>query len=47
VVEVELVGLSHLYLYPNVVEVGFGASVFLHQYPQRFPDFVWYDFRGP
>jgi len=30
VVEVEVVGLFHLYLYPEVVELGFGACKFLH-----------------
>jgi len=34
VVEVEVVGLFSLYLYPDVVEVGFGACEFLQQYPQ-------------
>ena len=41
VVEEEVVGLFYLYLYLNVVEVGFGASRFLHQYPQRFPFSFW------
>jgi len=41
VVEVVVVGLFHLYLYPDVVEVGLSACEFLHQYPQRFPAFVW------
>ena len=41
VVEVEVVGLFHLCLYLDEVEVGFGAGEFLHQYPQRFPVFVW------
>jgi len=41
VVEVEVVELFHLYLDPDLVEVGFGACEFLHQCPQRFPAFVW------
>jgi len=40
VVEV-VVGLFHLYLYLDAVEIWFGACGFLHQYPQRFPVFVW------
>jgi len=36
VVEV-VVGLFHLYLYLEVVEVGFGDCGFVHQYLQRFP----------
>jgi len=36
-----MVGLFHLYLYLDVVEVGFSACGFLHQYSERFPVFVW------
>ena len=35
-----VVGLFHLYLYLDIMEVGFGAYGFLHQYPQKFPIFV-------
>jgi len=43
VVEVVL-GLFHLYPYLDVLEVGFSACAFLHQYPLRFLVFISYDF---
>jgi len=39
VVEVVVVGLFHLYFYPDVDEVAFGACEFLHQYLAEIPCF--------